>query len=140
MTGLPLEVGQCFNKELLYSLDLIRQSLFRDKEMDDIHQGITEVTDGYREVEGKRDLFRESVMGVLEWLDSTFVSCDKIKSKPYEVSFHYNYAELASLLKYLYSEFFLILSILSNHLTTSGTCTDYMFRDCVLKALLESKL
>jgi len=89
VTGLPLEVGQCFNRELLYSLDLIRQSLFRDTEMDDIHQGIIEVTNGYQEVEGKRDLFRESVMGVLEWLDSTFVSCDKIKSKPYEVSFNY---------------------------------------------------
>ena len=85
VTLLPLGVGHCFNKELLHSLDLVRQSLFRQEDMSNIKEGVEDVKGGFEVVETERNTFRDAVLGIIEWLDDTFISCDKIKSKPYEV-------------------------------------------------------
>ena len=57
--------------------------MFQQEQIDAVQSGIEDVTGYFGHVSEGQDRLKESMMAIVEWLDTTSMSCDKIKSKPY---------------------------------------------------------
>ena len=79
-----LTMGQCLNNETIHSLHLINKSLFQLEQIGEIRGGIEDVTDYFEKVNDRQSRLRDSLLAIVEWWDTTSMSCDKVKSRPYE--------------------------------------------------------
>ena len=79
-----LTISECLNNETIRSLHLINKSLFQLEQISEVKSSIEDVTDYFEKVNDNQIRFKDSLMAIVEWWDTTSMSCDKVKSRPYE--------------------------------------------------------
>lgn len=79
-----ISIGECLNNETIRSLYLINKSLFQLEQMREVKGGVEDVAGYFDKVNGRQNQFKDSLMAIVEWWDTTSMSCHKVKSRPYE--------------------------------------------------------
>jgi hypothetical protein len=83
VTIVPLEVAECLKEETVYSMQLIRRSMFGESNVDDMNRGIKEVADSFDRARKAQDVFRDSIENGFRWLEKKGSTCTDILKGAY---------------------------------------------------------
>ncbi len=83
VTIVPLEVAECLKEETVYSMQLIRRSMFGESNVDDMNRGIKEVADSFDRARKAQDEFRDSIESGFRWLEKKGSTCTDILKGAY---------------------------------------------------------
>ncbi|KZS05221.1 uncharacterized protein LOC116923796 [Daphnia magna] len=83
VTIVPLEVAECLKEETVYSMQLIRRSMFDESHVEDMNRGIKEVADSFDRAKQAQDEFRDTIETGFRWLESKGSTCTETLKEPY---------------------------------------------------------
>ena len=83
VTIVPLEVAECLKEETVYSMQLIRRSMFGESNVDDMNRGIKEVANSFDRARKAQDEFRDSIENGFRWLENKGSHCTSILREAY---------------------------------------------------------
>lgn len=80
----PIEVGECFKEETVYSFQLVKRALFKESHVEQMNAGIKDVVSSFNGVKTYQERFRDEVEKMMEWLDSRGMTCKDALRYPYK--------------------------------------------------------